>query len=77
MYRLPMELGPEDVSQLKCLIVQSKTDMHTEVNQMMVHIQCIYISFLTFTSFPEEYAQSNLVPVESHTMATTLCLSFS
>lgn len=31
----------------------------------------------TFTSFPEEYAQSSLVPVESHTMATTLCLSFS
>ena len=28
-------------------------------------------------SFPEEYAQSKVVPVWSHVMATTVCLSFS
>ena len=28
-------------------------------------------------SFPDEYAQSSVVPVLSHVMATTVCLSFS
>ena len=32
---------------------------------------------VTFMSFPEEYAQTSTVPVWSHVMATTLCLSFS
>ena len=32
---------------------------------------------MTFMSFPDEYAQSSVVPVLSHVMATTVCLSFS